>query len=1196
MSAFRVLGPVEAWSDETRLALGGPRQVKLLAFLLLNANRAVSADAVIDAVWGSERDGAAKRLQMGVSRLRRALEPLDSPDGRRLRTVTGGYLLSVAPGDLDTEVIAERVRAGRRALEQGDPAQASELLTEALGLWRGPPLAEVAFDDFAQAEIRRLEELHLVALETRIEADLQVGRHGEVIGQLEGLLAEHPTREHLAGQLMLALYRAGRQADALETYQRTRAHLASELGLEPGRLKAVQTDILEQAAELKAPTAGYPSSAAAANLQIGIPDRDRSRDGTPTGGAGDGRPELPTGTVTFMFTDIEDSTDLLRSLGDGAFGRELSHNRGRIRDAGVAHHAGAFGTEGDAVFIVFARASDALAATEELQARFAEDPVRLRVGIHTGEPLVVDDEYVGLDVRKAARICAAAHGGQVLLSRSTRELVDAEVRDLGEHHLKDFPAPERLFQLGSGAFPPLATATVTNLPPEPGELIARDDEIEEMSWLLRDPHNHLVTLVGPGGVGKTRLALAIAHAVEALFADGVWWVELAGVSRPDDVAPTIARALPIMRTPGESTDDAIKRYLAHRRLLLVVDNFEHVLGAAALVAELLEAGDGLKVLVTSREPLDLTAERRAHVAPLAVPESSHELSVSDVDRAPATALFLAAARRRGSELTVTPANAVLIAETCRRLDGLPLALELAAARTDFLGVEDLAAGLASLMGVASGPRDAPTRQRTLSATIDWSYQLLDLSQREAFARFAVFAGGATIDAAHRITGASLDVLQALVAKNLLARRASADLATRLIMLETVRDYATRRFAEDPEHATVCRRHFDEYLRVVEHAVSRLSTHAEIEALAAIDAEVDNIRSALRWGLENHPIGALRLAGQLGEYWWIRSNGDGLEWLVAALEAAGQDAPPRDRALAHLMRAKQLVLRKHLHDAPVQPTMTALELYEQCGDYRGMSEACYWLVYHWRLFTDLAHARQLADDACRYARLAGDDGLLGQALTRRLQVLDAEERLAALKEATPLLTKIGNYYHLGIAYNVAAWYSLKEGRDHEARSLIEGAVAACEKGTPPHSEMICRGTLGQVSLFIGDLEGARAAFGDVLTLSAKHGVRHGMDGLFPYLAGLSATDGQPDRAAFLLGAAHAFGYPDADEPPMDQRLEDEFFAAARRDMGDAAWEQAERKGAMLSYDEALAYAQQAAGIGHADAGSQVLPTPPPLHQS
>jgi predicted ATPase len=600
----------------------------------------------------------------------------------------------------------------------------------------------------------------------------------------------------------------------------------------------------------------------------------------------------------------------------------------------------------------------------------------------------------------------------------------------------------------------------------------------------------------------------------------------------------------------------------------------------------------VKVLVTSREPLDLTAERRAYVGPLTLPVSSAELSVSEVENAPATALFLAASRRRGSQLTVTHANAAVIVDTCRRLDGLPLALELAAAHTDFLGLEGLATRLSSLIDSARGPRDAPARQRTLSATIEWSYRLLDQTQRDAFARFAVFAGSATIDAAHEVTGAGLDGLQALLAKNLLSTRASGGLATRLVMLETVRDYATRRFSEDPQRTTVCRRHFDLYLRLVEHAVPRLSTHAQVEALAAIDAEADNIRAALRWSLGNDPIGALRLAGQLGEYWWVRSNADGLAWLEAALEAAGEDAPPKDRALAHVMRAKQLVLRKHLDAAPVQPTMTALELYEQSGDYRGMSEASYWLVYHWHEFTDLAHARQLADDACRYARLASDERMLAKALTRRLQVLSTEERLAALKEATPLLTKIGDYHHLGIAYNNAAWYSLKEGRDDEARSLIEGAAAAAAKEIQPHSQMVWRGTLAQVRLFTGDLEGARDAFGDLLGLVAKHGLRQTLETIFPYLAGLSAAEGQPERAALLLGAAHAHGYPDADEPPMDHRLETQFFAPARRDIGDAAWEQAERRGEMLSYDEALVYARQAAGIGPADEESQALLTSPP----
>ena len=341
----------------------------------------MSADAVIDAVWGPSATGRPSACRWGSRGCAEALEPLNEPDGPRLRTVSGGYCLSVAPGELDAEVFAARVREGRRALEDGDPVRASELLAEALGLWRGPPLAEVAFEDFAQAEIRRLEELRLVALETRIDADLQLGRHAELIAELEGLLAEHPTRERLAGQLMLALYRAGRQADALEVYQRTRAHLARELGLEPGpALKALQTQILEQAAELKAPTPGDARPAAAANLQVGIPDRGRSRDSPTTNSAGDGREELPTGTVTFMFTDIEGSTDLLRSLGGEPFGQELVRQRERIRKAVVAHHARAFGTEGDAFFIAFARASDALGAASDMQAALADGRIRVRIG------------------------------------------------------------------------------------------------------------------------------------------------------------------------------------------------------------------------------------------------------------------------------------------------------------------------------------------------------------------------------------------------------------------------------------------------------------------------------------------------------------------------------------------------------------------------------------------------------------------------------------------------------------------------------------------------------------------------------------------------------------------------------------------------------------------------------------------------
>lgn len=263
MTSFRVLGPVEAWTDERRLVLGGPQQVKLLAFLLLNANRAVSADTLIDGVWGPERDGAAKRLQMGVLRLRRSLAPLDGQDRPRLRTVSGGYLLEVGPGELDAEVFAGAVRDGSRALEEGDPVRASEMLAQALELWRGPPLAEVAFEDFARGEIRRLEELAVVALETRIDADLRLGRHAELVPELEGLLAEQPTRERIAGELMTALYRSGRQTNALEVYQRTRAHLAEQLGLEPGpALRRLQEQILKQVRSLQANPLGDQGTAA----------------------------------------------------------------------------------------------------------------------------------------------------------------------------------------------------------------------------------------------------------------------------------------------------------------------------------------------------------------------------------------------------------------------------------------------------------------------------------------------------------------------------------------------------------------------------------------------------------------------------------------------------------------------------------------------------------------------------------------------------------------------------------------------------------------------------------------------------------------------------------------------------------------------------------------------------------------------
>ena len=917
MTSFRVLGPIEVWAGDRRLALGGPRQVTLLACLLLNVNRAVSGDTIADQVWGSAR-APAHRLQMAVARLRRSLAALTAPGEQVIRTVRGGYMIVAAPGQLDAEIFESRLGEAADALQAHGFERAATLAAEGLGLWRGPAFAEVAFTDFALPETRRLEELRLVALETRVEADLQLGRHAQLVSELSSAMAGDPGRERLAGQLMLALYRSQQHAAALDVYQRTRAHLSERLGLEPGpALAALQQQILE-------------------------------------------------------------------------------HDPALALAGGVATSAAALGVGGHAA-----------------------DPSR-----------------------------GAASGMQRV------------------------PAP-------------------------PTPIVGRADDCRAVRGLLAREDVRLVTLVGPGGVGKTRLALAVAHEMERSYPGMVGWTELASVGRAADVAETLARAVGVARQPGEASGDALRRFLSLRRALLVIDNFEHLLDAAGVVADLLAACPDLTVLVTSREALNLSAEHRVVVEPLGLPLAPEEATVAELEAAAATTLFLSAARRHDARFAPAPRQAPAVARLCACLDGLPLALELAAARVELLGVEELATELdAAFSGDRRTARDIADRHRTLEATIDWSHALLDDAQQAAFAAFAVFAGGATLAAAEEVTAAPRDVLHALIAKSVIQRRRQPDGSTRLVMLETVRQYAAVRLEQRNDQGAARGRHLDVCERLAASAARGLNTHEEATALVALDGEVDNLGAALRWAIGHEPARALRLAAHLGGYWIIRADTAGLGYLDAALAAAGNAADPADRGWALLSRSRMRGARQRFVMAR-EDAQSALALFETLSDEAGLSSAYGSLAYlEASLGEGVDVVQRLADAALLHAERADDDHLIAMALARLAAGVPHDECERLLDRAHTLLSLVGNDREIARVYTNAAYTSLLEDRAADSMVYSEIARAAAERVGDARQMMFVMGNLGVAHIFRSEVRArprslpapARTLFGPGVRIRGRRGTR------------------------------------------------------------------------------------------------------------
>jgi predicted ATPase/class 3 adenylate cyclase len=552
--------------------------------------------------------------------------------------------------------------------------------------------------------------------------------------------------------------------------------------------------------------------------------------------------DFPAGTVTLLFTDIEGSTCLLQRVGD-QYAHLLADYRRLLRAAFQQWNGHEVDSQGDAFFVAFVRATEAVSAAVTVQRALASHgwpegvTVRVRVGLHTGEPQWSSEGYVGLDVHYAARIMKAGHGGQVLLSQTTRDLVERDLpegvslRNLGEHRLKDVERPNHLFQLDiaglPAGFPPLKTlnAHLNNLPAQPTPLIDREKEMARIYQLLRREDVRLLTLTGTGGVGKTRLGLETAAGLLNEFAGGVCFVPLATISDPDLVVPTIAQTLGVREAGDWPLLERLKAYLRNRRLLLFLDNFEQVLAAAPRLSELLQACPELKMLVTSRAVLHVYGEHEFPVLPLPVPDLSHLPESEALARYAAVALFIQHAQAVKPDFKMTHANARAIAEICARLDGLPLAIELAAARVKLLSPQALLARLAHRLEVlTSGSRDVPARQQTLRNALAWSYNLLDAEEQRLFRRLSVFVGGCTLEAVEAMyttlgdmAAPVLDGVASLIDKSLLQKVEQEGEELHLLMLETIREYGLECLAASGEMEAAQQAHAAYYLALAEEA-------------------------------------------------------------------------------------------------------------------------------------------------------------------------------------------------------------------------------------------------------------------------------------------------------------------------------------------------------------------------------------------
>ena len=779
----------------------------------------------------------------------------------------------------------------------------------------------------------------------------------------------------------------------------------------------------------------------------------------------------PSGTVTFVFTDVEGSTRLLEELGPEGYRTALGEHRRIVREAFAAYSGYEVDFDGDSFFYAFASAPGAVAGVSGAMAGLESGPIRIRVGIHTGEPILDPPKYVGLDVHRAARVMSSAHGGQVVVSPTTVALLEpgsVQLRELGQHRMKDLSAPIPLFQLQIDGlqveFPPLKTLYRSNLPVPATPFLGRERELGEVTGRLSDPGPRLLTLTGPGGTGKTRLALQAAAEVADGFPDGVFWVALAPLRDPALVVTSVAQALEVTDRADEETTATLARALLGKSVLVVLDNIEHLLPTAATeLAGLAAACPTLRLLVTSRERLQLQVESVWPVPPL---------SEQDGER-----LFVERARAAGVDLVVDEA----VVELCRRLDELPLALELAAARTVVFGPRQLLDRLGARLDLLKAGRDADPRQLTLRATIDWSYDLLDEEEKRAFRALSVFRGGSTYEAAEEICDAELDTLQSLLDKSLLRRREGADGEPRFWMLETIREFAREHLEQAGELNGLRTRHADWYADAAAARADDLYRES-LEAKQWVTAEIDNLRASLARLVEERQVeGATRLATNVMSY--FQAVGDYREALTCANAVLALEPSP-SVDLGVLQR---------------------------------------WAATALKLLGDRAAARSMYETAATTSQTAGDETGRSRSMARSAALLiedgEIERGSALMEDAIARERQLGDWRSLGgTLYNYGVSLVVS-GEPERAVSILEEARSVAEGAGIAYGVTITMHALGWAALKLGDIERALSYSVESLAGFVEHGDRDGVAYCLNNVSSVLARLPFPREAALLAEAGN-----------------------------------------------------------------------------